>query len=114
MVFGEKNKTSKVHFSVIIVDYKRGMHGSIGGTGGPDSAHPLKNHKPILFLSNAGSDPLRRRADDGPLLWYLESSLPSSAKKILPELDHFLKKLSGSAHAWVLLVEFETREVVFP
>ena len=70
VIWREKNKTSKVHFSVIFVDYKRGMRGSRGGgggAGGPDPAHPLKNHKAILFLSNTGSDPLRRRANDGPL-----------------------------------------------
>ena len=33
------------------------MHGSRGGTGGPDT---LKNHKNMEFLSNTGPDPLTK------------------------------------------------------
>ena len=34
------------------------MCGSRGGTGGPDTPTPLKNHKNIGFLSNIDQDPM--------------------------------------------------------
>ena len=76
--------------------------------GGRGSGLPLKNNKNIGFSSNTGPDPLkirsyqaglhRWRADDGPLIVDLGSSLPSSTKKIVGKVGPPLTKLSGSAH----------------
>ena len=97
------------------------MCGSRGGDRGPEPL-PLKNHKNIGFPSNIDLDPLkitklpsqhsmfghhrhasetplafRWRADDGPLIVVLGSSLPSSTKKNVC-VGPPLTKLSGSAH----------------
>ena len=65
--------------------------GAGGGAGGPDPAHPLKNHKAILFFSNTGSDPLRRRANEWPAFCGIWNPLFPHQLKKLPELDHILK-----------------------
>ena len=83
------------------------MSGFRGGDRGSGHPPPLKNHKNIGFSSKTGPDPLKNRsyqasiqcwviigtpakrhlmafcwrADDGPLIAVLESSLPSSTKK---------------------------------
>ena len=99
------------------------MCGSRGGQGsGPPP--PLKYHKNIGFSSNTGPDPLKNRsyqasiqcwaiigtpakrhlmafrwrADDGPLIVVLGSSLPSSTKKKVVKVGPPLTTFSGSAH----------------
>ena len=98
--------------------------------GGQGVWTPLKNHKNIGFSSNIGLDPLKNgsyqasiqcwaiigppakrhlmvfrwRAEDGPLIVVLGSSLPSSTKKKkkkknIVKVGPPLTKLSGSAHA---------------